>query len=275
MDEKNRIDEILNKYIDDNPSFKKEWNRLKALDSGDTVDFDIPSDQLGDISAKCMSILEDAKEIVNSDTENTSSKTKKRWYEYKLGLGIAAAAVLLIAFFTLTPSGRGIAKSIYDAVVTFFGGDMHVEKQVPESKVPENTDFEQASFNSVEEASEFLDYPLIGIDNDDVVLDYIDVTYDGLIHTTQAEYFTPSGNSFVILVNIETEDVILSEIIDASGGNMFEHLLFNGQTMYCNTTADGYCIGQSYWENISLTAMSDNLSWEQLLLYIDQLRPID
>lgn len=268
MDEEREIDDILKNYFKNNPSYKKEWDRLKDLDGNIQSDFDdMPPDQLESIKTDCMDILDNAKKSIES------SKPKNKWYGRRPRLGIAVAAGLLIFFFAFTSSGRAIAKSVYEAVVTFFGGDMHVEMHVPESDNPKNTDFDHASFNNLHDASVFLGYPLIGIDDSEVELKNLDLSYNEGLYGIEQEYHTANGGIFLIIIYIQTNgDTMMSGNIDASGGEPFEHTLFNGMVLHCNTTKDGNCMGTAIWDNIDLTIMSDNMSWEQLIYYIDKMR---
>lgn len=267
----NRLDEILSQFKN-NPSIEKEWEILKSLDAGIAVDFDIPPEQTDGIKAKCNSILKDAINEVDAEASSEQPKIFKKQQRKKIWAVAAIAASLIIMFFTFTSSGRAIARSIYETVVTFFGGEIHMEMQIPEGSVPEKKDFESETFTSLDEASEFLKYPLIGISNDSVSIDRVVVEYNGLVYTIETAYSTTDGHSFFVGYEIETRpDFPFTLDGDSSGDEAFEHKLFNGQTMYCNTTANDHCMGLAMWDNVMLSVVSDNMSWDQLLIYIDKL----
>lgn len=249
--------------MEDNPSVRDEWLKLEALDESN----EFPE---GLINASEYE-NDDFKNHINNMLEEALTKdAQTRKVKHRRWSGMAVAAAAIVMLFTLTEGGRGLARSAYEAIVTLLGGEVQVEMTMPESEYPKNTDFQSESFFSLGDAASFLDYPLIGIENEHVIVNYINVHNLDSFITIETEYAT-AEKAFVIIQSVYKNKTDLNSNMDVSGGDAFEYKVLDGQTLYCLYTTDNNSMGIALWDNVDLNIMSENMMWNELIQYIDKL----
>jgi hypothetical protein len=181
---------------------------------------------------------------------------------------LTASCACLFIFFAFTPPGQVAAKEIIETVTTFFAGGIRIETKGIESSQREIAELERREFHSVEKAAEYSGKDMIYIDSPDLRIESISVEASNVMNSISTTYSLPDKRQIIVFHDTYNENQSASFDL-YKGDGYTERKLFNGKTMYCMNYDDGTYGGSAVWENITLTIVSENVSWDEMGEYID------
>ena len=226
---------------------------------GEAVDGSCPVESVGRYSDRARILTQQA------------VRTAHRHRRLRASLACAAAAALL--FFAVTPSGRALAVRAYHTVAQVVGGILYLNS----ADMPAATQLypfrqvESASFGNVHDAIGYVGSPLLFAGNDNVAIENITVDSTEAFSSILTVYRTPDDKRFMIEQTIFRAADGWGASLDVAGEGPFAITLFNGETMYCGYTREGYAVGLAHWGNTELYVTSTTMNWEELRSAVDNL----
>lgn len=189
---------------------------------------------------------------------------------------IIAAGIL---FFALTPSGKAFASHAYHLMLKLADGVLYIQPAAentanavdPKGNTAAFHLVEPASFTDIQQASAYVQSPLLYVDAADAVIENIQVDSNEAMNTIVTTYSVGGQPAFNIRQTILKEGSEWGATMDVNGSQPVEKTLFNGETLLCATTHEGFAIGFSHWENFELFLSSATLKWDKLATYVDHL----
>ncbi len=248
----------LSRYFQENPDLRMALQNT-GESKGEATDGSCPVESLGRYG--------DRARILGQQAVRNAHRRRR----LRASLACTAAAVML--FFAVTPPGRALAVRAYHTVAQVVGGILYLNSgDIPAAtQIYPFRQVEPASFGNIQDAIGYVGSPLLFAGNGSVSIENITVDSTEAFNSILTGYRTPDDKRFMIEQTIFRGADGWGASLDVAGERPFAITLFNGETMYCGYTREGYAVGLAHWGNTELYVTSTTMKWEELRSAIDNL----